>query len=69
MTKTSQTSTKLDNAARAVQVAEAIFEGLSCGMEPDYNLLQEAHDLGLSVEAIREKVDELYSEEDEADYQ
>ncbi|MGL5456726.1 MAG: hypothetical protein ACRDB3_17795 [Citrobacter telavivensis] len=58
-------STKLEDAARAVQVAEAIFEGLSCGIEPDYNLLQEAHELGLSVEAIREKVEELYGTEDE----
>lgn len=63
-------STKLKEAARAVQVAEAIFEAVSCGMEPDYNLLQEAHDLGLSVEAIREKVEELYGTDDEeADYQ
>lgn len=62
-------STKLDEAARAVQVAEAIFDALSCGMEPGYNLLQDAHDLGLSVEAIREKVEELYGEEEaEADY-
>jgi hypothetical protein len=60
--------TKAQEAARAVQVAEAIFESLSCGMEPNYNLLQEAHDLGLSVEAIREKVEELYADEEESDY-
>ena len=61
-------STKLETAARSVQVAEAIFEGLSCGIEPCYNLLQEAHELGLSVEAIREKVEELYGEDEaEAD--
>lgn len=59
-------SIRLQEAARAVEVAEAIFEGLSCGIEPDYNMLQEAHDLGLSVEAIREKVEELYGD-DEAD--
>lgn len=58
-------STKLEEAARAVQVAEAIFDGLSCGIEPGYNLLQEANDLGLSVEAIREKVEELYGTDDE----
>lgn len=58
-------STKLQDAARAVQVAEAIFEGLSCGIEPDYNLLTEAEELGLSVDAIREKVEELYGTEDE----
>lgn len=61
-------SIELNNAARAVEVAGAIFEGLSCGMEPDYNLLQEAHELGLSVDAIREKVEELYHDDEaEAD--
>lgn len=53
-------------ATRAVEVAGAIFECLSCGMEPGYNLLSDAEELGLSVEAIREKVDELFGgEEDE----
>lgn len=65
-------SIKLQEAARAVRVAEAIFEGLSCGIEPDYNLLEEANELGLSVEAIREKVEELYGtdeeDEDSSDY-
>ena len=52
-------------ATRAVEVAEAIFESLSCGMEPGYTLLADAEDLGLSVEAIREKVQELFGDEDE----
>ena len=52
-------------ATRAVEVAEAIFESLSCGMEPGYTLLADADDLGLSVEAIREKVQELFGDEDE----
>lgn len=58
-------STKLEHAARAVQVAESIFEGLSCGIEPDYNLLTEAEELGLSVDAIREKVEELYGTDED----
>ena len=52
-------------ATRAVEVAEAIFESLSCGMELGYNLLADAEELGLSVEAIREKVEEIYGVEDE----
>lgn len=52
-------------ATRAVEVAEAIFESLSCGMEPGYNLLADAEELGLSVEAIREKVEEIYGVGDE----
>lgn len=52
-------------ATRAVEVAEAIFESLSCGMEPDYTMLADAEELGLSVEAIREKVQELFGDEDE----
>lgn len=51
-------------ATRAVEVAGAIFESISCGMEPGYNLLSEAEELGLSVEAIREKVEELFGGED-----
>lgn len=52
-------------ATRAVEVAEAIFESLSCGMEPGYTVLADAEELGLSVEAIREKVQELFGDEDE----
>lgn len=56
-------------ATRQVEVAEAIFESLSCGMYPSYTLLAEAEELGLRVEAIREKVEELYGEDEEqADY-
>ncbi|MGL6086629.1 MAG: hypothetical protein ACRC29_12020 [Enterobacterales bacterium] len=55
-------------ATRAVETAEAIFEALSCGMEPAYTLLADAEELGLSVEAIREKVEELYGDDEaEAD--
>lgn len=55
-------------ATRAVEVAEALFESYSCGMIPPYTLLAEAEDLGLSVEAIQEKVEELYGyDEEEAD--
>ncbi len=55
-------------ATRAVEIAEAIFESLSCGMEPAYTLLIEAEEYGISIEAIREKVEELYGcEEEEAD--
>lgn len=53
-------------ATRAVEVAEAIFDSYSCGMSPPYTLLSEAEELGLSVEAIREKVEELYGEDDES---
>lgn len=51
-------------ATRAVEVAGAIFESLSCGMEPGYTLLADAEELGLSVEAIREKVEELFGDEE-----
>lgn len=57
-------------ATKAVEVAEAIFDTLSCGIEVPYTLLSDAEDLGLSVEAIREKVEELYGDDqEEADYQ
>lgn len=53
-------------ATRAVEVAEALFESYACGMTPPYTLLAEAEDLGLRIEAIREKVEELYGDcEDE----
>ena len=54
-------------ATRAVEVAEAIFEILSCGMEPGYNLLADAEELGLSVEAIREKVEELFGDDEDSE--
>lgn len=55
-------------ATRAVEVAEALFESYACGMTPPYTLLAEAEDLGLSIEAIQEKVEELYgSDEEETD--
>lgn len=55
------------NLTRKVEVAEALFESYSCGISPPYTLLAEAEDLCLNVEAIKEKVDELYGEEEEAD--
>lgn len=54
-------------ATRAVEVAEVIFESLSCGMEPGYNLLADAEELGLSVEAIREKVEELFGDDEDSE--
>lgn len=51
-------------ATRAVEVAEAIFESLSCGMEPAYTVLADAEELGLNVEAIREKVEELFGSDE-----
>lgn len=54
-------------ATRAVEIAEAIFESLSCGMEPGYNLLADAEELGLSVEAIREKVEELFGDDEDSE--
>lgn len=53
------------NLTRKVEVAEALFESYSCGIAPPYTLLAEAEDLCLDVEAIKEKVDELYGEDDE----
>lgn len=64
MTKNNQTSF---DARQAVEVAEAIFECLSCGMDVPYTLLADAEAHGLSVEAIREKVEELYGDEDDTD--
>lgn len=55
-------------ATRAVEVAEALFESYTCGIIPPYTLLADAEELGLSVEAIKEKVEELYgTDEEEAD--
>lgn len=65
MTKMNQISFDSMKATRAVEAAEAIFETLSCGMEVPYNLLADAEELGLSVEAIQEKVDELYGTDEE----
>lgn len=65
MTKMNQISFDSMKATRAVEVAEAIFETLSCGMEVSYTLLADAEELGLSVEAIQEKVDELYGTNEE----
>lgn len=63
MTNLNQTSS---DARRSVEVAEAIFECLSCGMDVPYTLLAEAEDLGLDVDAIKEKIEELYgSDEDD----
>lgn len=56
-----------DKARRKVEVASAIFDTLSCGMDIPYTLLDEAHELGLSIEAIQEKVDELYGDEEDSD--
>lgn len=55
-----------NRARRKVEVASAIFDTLSCGMDVPYTLLDEAHELGLSIESIQEKVDELYGEDEEA---
>lgn len=63
MTKQSQTFNS-HVATRQVEVAEAIFDSLSCGIEPAYTLLADAEELGLNVEAIREKVEELYAEDE-----
>ena len=49
-------------ATRAVEVAEALFESYSCGMTPPYTLLSEAEDLGLCIDAIQEKVEELFGD-------
>lgn len=65
MTKMNQISFDSMKATRAVEVAEAIFETLSCGMEVPYTLLTDAEELGLSVEAIKEKVEELYGTDEE----
>ncbi|QBQ76589.1 hypothetical protein R4596rev_00026 [Escherichia phage vB_EcoP_R4596] len=65
MTKMNQISFDSMKATRAVEVAEAIFETLPCGMEVPYTLLADAEELGLSVEAIQEKVDELYGTDEE----
>lgn len=65
MTKMNQISFDSMKATRAVEVAEVIFETLSCGMEVPYNLLADAEELGLSVEAIQEKVEELYGTDEE----
>ena len=55
-------------ATRAVEVAEALFEYYACGIIPPYTLLADAEELSLSVEAIKEKVEELYgTDEEEAD--
>lgn len=62
MTKKCQTSI---DASRAVEVAEAIFESLSCGIEVPYTLLADAESLGVNVDAIREKCEELYGDEEE----
>lgn len=62
MTKKSQTSI---DASRSVEVAEAIFECLTCGIEVPYTLLADAESLGVSVDAIREKVEELYGEDED----
>lgn len=65
---TSLNQTSFSDASRAVEVAEAIFDSLACGIEPPYTLLADAEALGLSVDAIREKVEELYCDsEDESD--
>lgn len=57
-------------ATLAVETAEAIFEGLSCGIEPSPTLLADAEEYGINVHAIRSKVEELYgSGEEETDYQ
>lgn len=65
MTKMNQISFDSMKATRAVEVAEAIFETLACGMEVPYTLLADAEELGLSVEAIQEKADELYGTDEE----
>ncbi|AFP33690.1 hypothetical protein POP72_032 [Pectobacterium phage POP72] len=61
-------SINAQHAARAVETAGAIFEYLSCGMDVPVNLLADAEEYGLSVEAIKERVEELYGDEDEAYY-
>ena len=56
------------DATRAVETAEAIFEALSCGLEVSAQLREDAVKYGLNMEAIEEKVSELYGEIDD-DYE
>lgn len=65
MTKMNQISFDSMKATRSVEVAEAIFESYSCGMTPPYTVLVEAEELGLSIDAIKEKVEELYGDYEE----
>lgn len=55
----------MSNLTRAVDVAEAIAGQLLLGFEPDVSLVAEAEDLGISVEAIRNKLKELEGDYDE----
>lgn len=53
----------MSNETKAVDLAARIFEMLTLGYEPDVELVEEAESIGVSVEAIRQKVDELYPTE------
>ena len=68
MTKMNQMCFDSMQATRAVEIAEALFESYACGFEPPYTMLAEAEDLGLNVDAIKEKVEELYGCEEEDSY-
>lgn len=62
----------MSNETKAVDLAARIFEMLTLGYEPDSELIDEAESVGVSVEAIRQKVEELYptelQDEEELDF-
>lgn len=55
----------MSNETRQVDLVGIIFDQLTWGFEPDVYLLAEAEDLDINVQEIRNKVNELYGEEDD----
>lgn len=53
---------------RSVETAEAILSYLSCGLEVPATLLADAEEYGVNVDAIREKIEELYGDDEEEAY-
>lgn len=52
---------------RQVDLVGIIFESLASGIEPDVELLAEAEDHEVNVEAIRKQVEDLFGDDYDAE--
>lgn len=57
--------TGVRRAQRQVEVAEQLFNSFISGITPALPILKEAVELGIDIDAVRSKAEELYADEPE----
>lgn len=57
--------TGVRRAQRQVEVAEQLFNSFISGIIPALPILKEAVELGIDIDAVRSKAEELYADEPE----